>query len=138
MNEVTRERIWRKLQVLPDEQLYEVLDYIEFLEHKYAAGRARRPDGIQRFAERLEDGLRFRSVAPSVISGTVGVIGTARRVFRNATDAGRDFIDDVTAPAPPKPPSPGTADGGRVPVRQPPRLPPAGDLDRGTAEADGS
>jgi hypothetical protein len=122
MNEVTRERIWRKLQVLPDEQLYEVLDYIEFIEQKYAAGRARRPDSIQRFAERLEDGMRIRSVAPRVISGTVGVLGTARRMIRTVTDAGRDLIDDVTAP--PASAAAGAADRAAEPARQ---LPPAGE-----------
>jgi hypothetical protein len=98
MNEIMRERIWRKLQVLPDEQLYQVLDYIDFIEHKYAPGRAPRPDGIQRFAERLEDSMRMRSVAPKVISGTVGAIGTARRMIRTVTDAGRELLDDITTP----------------------------------------
>jgi hypothetical protein len=96
MNEVTRDRIWRKLQVLPEAQLYQVLDYIEFLEARYAAGLARRPDGIQRFAERLEDSMRIRSVAPRVISGTVGAIGTARRIVQSVTDAGRDLLTEAT------------------------------------------
>jgi hypothetical protein len=95
MNEVMRDRIWRKLQVLPDAQLYQVLDYIEFLETKYAREQARKPDSIQRFAEKLEDSMRMRSVAPKVISGTVGAIGTARKMMRSVTDVGRDLIDGV-------------------------------------------
>lgn len=94
MHDIMRERIWRKLQVLPEPQLYQVLDYIEFLESKYASGRAPPPDGIQRFAERLEDSMRVRSVAPKVISGTVGLMGTARRMLRNVTDAGRDILGE--------------------------------------------
>lgn len=91
MNDITRERLWRKLQVLPDEQLYQVLDFIEFLESKYAKGKAPEPTGLQRFAERLEDRLRMRSLAPQYIRGAVGLFGTARRVM----EAGREVVDGV-------------------------------------------
>ena len=94
MHDVMRDRIWRKLLVLPETQLYQVLDYIEFLESKYAPGRAAKPDGLQRFAERLEDGMRMRSVAPKVITGTVGLMGTARKVLRTVGDAGRDILGE--------------------------------------------
>ena len=101
MHDILRERIWRKLEVLPEQQLYEVLDYIEFLESKYAADRARRPDTFQRFAERLEDSMRMRSVAPKVITGTIGLFGTAQKVIRGVTDAGRDILGEPPAPGPP-------------------------------------
>lgn len=94
MHDILRERVWRKLQTLPQEQVYQVLDYIEFLEAKYAREQAQQPDAIQKFAERLEDGMRFRSVAPKVISGTVGLLGTARRVLRTVSDAGREMLGD--------------------------------------------
>jgi hypothetical protein len=100
MHDIMKERVWRKLEALPPEQLYQVLDYIEFLEAKYAHEKARQPDALQRFAERLEDGMRMRSVAPKVISGTVGLLGSARRVLRTVSDAGREMLADVTAPAP--------------------------------------
>lgn len=123
MHEVLRDRIWRKLEVLPEPQLYEVLDYIEFLESKYAAQRARQPDALQRFAERLEDGMRIRSVAPKVISGTVGVLGTARKVLRTVQDAGRDILSPpADSPAEPRAAAP-TAAPGRAPVVRP--APPA-------------
>jgi hypothetical protein len=94
MHDILRERVWRKLQVLPQEQVYQVLDYIEFLEARYAREQAMEPDAIQRFAERLEDGMRMRSLGPKVISGTVGLLGTARRVLRTVSDAGRDIMSD--------------------------------------------
>lgn len=99
MHDIMRERVWRKLEALPLEQLYQVLDYIEFLEAKYAQQKSRQPDALQRFAERLEDGMRMRSVAPKVISGTVGLFGSARRVLRTVSDAGREMLADVTAPS---------------------------------------
>jgi hypothetical protein len=91
MHDILRERIMRKLGALPEEQLYQVLDYIEFLESKYAPGRAPRADGLQRFAEKLEDSMRMRNVAPKVISGTVGAVGTARRVLLDVAGAGREI-----------------------------------------------
>ena len=103
MHEVLRERIMRKLEVLPEQQLYQTLDYIEFLEAKYAADLAREPDSLQRFAERLEDGMRMRSVAPKVITGTVGLLGSARKVMKTVSDAGRDIIAPVTPPKPTNP-----------------------------------
>jgi hypothetical protein len=104
MHDVLKERVWRTLQTLPQDQVYQVLDFMEFLEAKYAKEQARQPDALQKFAERLEDGLRVRSVAPRVISGTVGLLGTARRVLRTVSDAGRDIIGDSPAPGS-RPPS---------------------------------
>lgn len=98
MHDILRERILRKLQTLPEAQIYQVLDYIEFLEQRYAAEQARRPDSIQRFAERLEDSMRVRNVAPKVIAGTVGVIGSARKVFQDVAGAGRGIIDAALQP----------------------------------------
>ncbi|HSJ26237.1 MAG TPA: hypothetical protein VK929_16275 [Longimicrobiales bacterium] len=98
MHDILRERVWRRLQALPQEQLYQVLDYVEFLEAKYAKEEAVRADPIQKFAERLEDGMRMRSVAPKVISGTVGLLGTARKVMRSVSDAGREILGETPAP----------------------------------------
>jgi hypothetical protein len=123
MHDVLRDRILRKLEVLPESQVYQVLDYIEFLEARYAQARAAKPDALQRFAERLEDSMRMRSVAPKVISGTVGIVGTARRVLQGVADAGREILGTG---------APGTqAPGSRpLPARRddvaPPEPPPAG------------
>ncbi|HSJ08179.1 MAG TPA: DUF2281 domain-containing protein [Longimicrobiales bacterium] len=105
MHDILRERIWRKLQSLPPDQVYQALDYIEFLEAKYAREQSSRPDAIQKFAERLEDGMRMRSVAPKVISGTVGLLGTARRVIRSVSDAGRGILGETPATAGTAPPN---------------------------------
>jgi hypothetical protein len=95
MHDILKERVWRRLQALPQEQLYQVLDYVEFLEGKYAREEAVRADPIQKFAERLEDGMRMRSVAPKLITGTVGLLGTARSVLRTVSDAGREMLGDT-------------------------------------------
>ncbi|HSL70543.1 MAG TPA: DUF2281 domain-containing protein, partial [Longimicrobiales bacterium] len=105
MHDVLRDRLWRKLEALPEPQLYQVLDYIEFLESKYAPGRSAPPSALQKFAERLEDGMRIRNVAPKVISGTVGLMGTANRVIQGVQDAGRELLKGIDTATQPKPKS---------------------------------
>jgi hypothetical protein len=118
MHDILRERLWRKLQALPQEQVYQVLDYIEFLEGRYAKQQALKADPIQKFAERLEDGMRIRSVAPKVITGTVGLLGTARKVLRSVSDAGREILE-ASQPAP-RPAATGpAAQAGTPPLRRP-------------------
>lgn len=92
MHDVMRKRLMRKLEALPEAQLYQVLDFIEFLESRYAAAKAVEPDGLQRFAERLEDRMRIRSLAPRAMSGTMKVIGTAGRVWDNLAEAGQGLL----------------------------------------------
>jgi hypothetical protein len=92
MHDVMRKRLMRLLEALPDEQLYQVLDYIEFLEAKYAPRPVAEPSGLQRFAERFEDQMRLRSLAPRVVSGTMKLIGSAGRVVDNLTETGQELI----------------------------------------------
>src|ERR687892_640044 len=52
MNEFLRDRILRKLDGLSDERLYQVLDYVEFLQSKYAERQApASANAFQKFAE---------------------------------------------------------------------------------------
>jgi hypothetical protein len=123
MHDILKERVWRRIQALPQEQIYQVLDYIEFLEVKYAREKAREPDALQKFAERVEDSLRMRSVAPKVISGTVGLLGSARRVMRTVSDAGRDILGTPPTPGTRPPASTPTTRDTATPPRDP-RTPP--------------
>lgn len=118
MHDILKERVWRRIQALPQEQVYQVLDYIEFLEAKYAREKAHEPDVLQKFAERVEDSLRMRSVAPKVISGTVGLLGSARRVMRTVSDAGRDILGTPPVPGS-RPPTTATSSTAG-PTRQTP------------------
>jgi hypothetical protein len=96
MEDVTRKRIMRMLEQLPEEQLYQVLDYIEFLELKYARQAGRKPDAFQRFAERVEDQLRVRSVAPKAMKGTMRIMSTAGRVLEGVRELGQDLAGTST------------------------------------------
>ncbi|MGK7310842.1 MAG: DUF2281 domain-containing protein [Candidatus Longimicrobiales bacterium M2_2A_002] len=92
MEEVTRKRILRKLEELPEDRLYQVLDYIEFLELKYARESGRRPDAFQQFAERLEDQMRVRALAPKAMKGTMKVMSTAGKVLDGVRSLGQDLV----------------------------------------------
>jgi len=95
MHDVLRQRLIRKIESLPDEQIYQVLDYIEFLEAKYAGQIDVEASGLQKFAEGLEDKLRRRSVSPSTIREAFQLISAADRVLSGVSSAGRQILNDL-------------------------------------------
>jgi len=96
MHDVLRERLVRKVESLPEAQIYQVLDYIEFLESKYARELAREATGLQKFAENLEDRLRKRAVNPANIREAFQLIAAADRVLSSVTQAGKELLDELT------------------------------------------
>lgn len=99
MNELLRDRIVRKLETLPDERGYQVLDYLEFLESKYAERTAQAPNVFQRFAEGVEDSLRAGRVSASTIAETMGLLNKAMGVLSGVAAAGRSVASDVVTAA---------------------------------------
>lgn len=95
MHDVLRQRLLRKIESLPDDQIYQVLDYIEFLESKYVTAEGVSSSGLQRFAEGLEDKLRRRAVSPSTIREAFQLISAADRVLSGVSSAGRQILDDL-------------------------------------------
>lgn len=93
MHDVMRKRIERSLEALPDEQLYQVVDFIEYLQAKYAREQGREASAFQRFAERVEDQMRLRSVAPKAMRGTMRIMSTASRVLEGISDVGRTLVE---------------------------------------------
>jgi hypothetical protein len=111
MNPYVRDRINRKLDTLSDERLYQVLDYVEFLESRYAEKAAAPVNLLTRFAEGVEDQLRAGGVAASTVAETMellgkamGVLGgvaeTAVSVATGVVNAARTAVDQVGAPPP--------------------------------------
>lgn len=97
MHDVLRTRVMRKLESLPEAQVYAVLDYIDFLESKYAAdGEAKRAGGLQRLAEGIEDRLRKRAFNPSNLREAFQVIAAADRALSGVTAAGRHLLDEFS------------------------------------------
>lgn len=95
MHDVLRQRLMRKIESLPDEQVYQVLDFIEFLESKYARDLQAEATGIQRFAEDLEDRIRRRAMNPATLREAFQLISAADRVLSSVSSAGRQIIDDL-------------------------------------------
>ena len=98
MNEFLRKRIERKLESLPDERVYQVLDYIEFLESRYAARSSGEPSPFQKLAETVEDTLRAGRVSVNAISKTMDAMGAAGRVMSGLAAAGKSVVDQVVPP----------------------------------------
>lgn len=95
MNELLNERIRRKLDAMPDEQAYQVLDYIEFLESKYAQRSAGAP-AFQKVAETLEDTMRAGRVPVTIIRGTMDAVGKAGRFVEGMVAAGKAAVEEAT------------------------------------------
>lgn len=113
MHDVLRNRLLRRIESLPDRQIYQVLDYIEFLEEKYGEREGERePTGFQRFAERLEDGLRRRTVRPAVIREAFQLLAAADRGLSNVSAAGQKFLRDLNGAGEPREGSREPREGG--------------------------
>src|SRR5947209_6439457 len=120
MNDALRDRILRKLETLSDERGYQVLDYAEFLESKYAERQSPASNTFTRFTEAIEDKLRAGKVSASAIAETVGFMNRAASVLTNAVETGKNMANelvnttrgpsstDVPSPGPP-PSTPGSA-----------------------------
>ena len=95
MHDVLRTRVLRKLESLPEDQVYQVLDYIEFLESKYAPDIKSDTTALQSFAEKLEDQLRRRTVSPASLREAFQLISAADKVLSNVANLGKEFIGDL-------------------------------------------
>lgn len=105
MNEHLRDRVLRKLETLSDERGYQLLDYVEFLESKYAERQTQPTNIFTRFSEAVEDRLRAGKVSATAIAETMGLMNRAMNVLNGVATgvaaAGRSVASDLaTATAP--------------------------------------
>lgn len=96
MHDVLRQRLIRKIESLPEDQVYQVLDYIEFLESKYAAELTKEASGLQRFAEGVEDKLRKKAMSPATLREAFQIISAADKVLSRVSNAGKQLMDEIT------------------------------------------
>lgn len=99
MHDILKDRIMRRLEALPEERLYHVLDYIEFLESKYAQRQAPGPNVFQRFAEGVEDTLRAGNVSVTAVSEAMGFMSKAMGVLNGVAAAGKSVASDIVSTA---------------------------------------
>jgi hypothetical protein len=112
MNEHLRERILRKIETLSDDRGYQVLDYVEFLESRYAERQSPTSTTFTRFTEAIEDKLRAGKVSASAIAETMGFMNRAAGVLNTALETGKTMANELvntarptTNPQPGPPPS---------------------------------
>jgi len=94
MNDLLKQRILRALETLSDERGYQVLDYVEFLESKYA--QRQRPGGLfAKLTETVEDTMRAGKLPVKAISGTMGIMDSAAKVMKGLAAAGQAVVDEA-------------------------------------------
>ena len=108
MNDILRDRLMRKLDSMPDERLNQVLDYIDFLESKYAPKAAPASNPIRSFAEGVESTLRAGKVSANAISGTMNIMNKAVGAISEVAAAGKSVATGLMGAA-----SPGAADASQ-------------------------
>src|SRR5262245_23568258 len=99
MNEHLRDRIARKLDALNDERGYQILDYVEFLESKYAERQNPQGNAFTRFTEAVEDRMRAGKVSAAAIAETMGLLNRAANVLSGAVAAGKSVATDIVTAA---------------------------------------
>jgi hypothetical protein len=97
MNESLRDRIARRLEAMSDERGYQILDFIEFLESKYAG----RSSGgfLTRVFEGGESAMRAAGVPVKVITGTMGLADTAGKVMKGVAAAAQAVVEEAVKAA---------------------------------------
>lgn len=95
MNDILRDRLLRKLDMMPGDKLAQVLDYIEFLDSKYAPRNAPAPSTLTRFAEGVESTLRAGKVSASAISGTMNIMNKAVGAISEVAAAGKSVATGI-------------------------------------------
>jgi hypothetical protein len=95
MNEMLRDRIVRKLETLSDERGYQVLDFVEYLESKYAERQSPQANVLTQFAEAVEDKLRAGKVSTQTIAQAMGFMSKAMNVLNGVAAAGKSVASDI-------------------------------------------
>lgn len=86
MNDLLTQRIMRNLENLDDERGYRILDFIEFLNSKYADRS--NPSGLfAKITDTVEDTMRAGKLPLQAISGTMGLMDSAGKVMKGLAAA---------------------------------------------------
>ena len=112
MNDQLQDRLLRRLETLSDERGYQVLDFVEFLESKYAE-RATPSNPFSKFTDAVQDTMRAGKLPLDAISGTVGLFDGASKVMKGVAAAAQAVVAEASKTAQslatPKPETPPAA-----------------------------
>jgi len=126
MNEELKQRIMRRLETLTDERGYQIMDYVEFLESKYAS-RAAPSNIFAKISEGVQDTMRAARIPIKAISGATGLMDSAGKVMKGVAAAAQSVVDEALSAAESAksvPPAPNAAP--QVPPPAEPKSPDAG------------
>jgi hypothetical protein len=129
INDLLKQRILRKLETLDDERAYQVLDFVEFMESRYAQ-RGTTGGIFDRITETVEDVMRAGRLPVKAVSGTMSVVDTATKLMKGVAAAGQAAVEEAVRAvgeggktAPPEAPDA----SGTGPASAPSALPPKGE-----------
>ena len=126
MNEELKQRIMRRLETLTDERGYQIMDYVEFLESKYAS-RAAPSNLFAKISEGVQDTMRAARIPIKAISGATGLMDSAGKVMKGVAAAAQSVVDEaLSAAESPKSVPPDSNAAPRVPPPAEPKSPDAG------------
>jgi len=108
MNDALKQRILRRLESLSDDRGYQILDFVEFLESKYAE-RATPSNIFAKMTETVEDVMRAGKLPVKAISGTMGLMEGAGKMMRGVAAAAQAVVDEAVA---------GVQDAKRIPPKE--------------------
>jgi hypothetical protein len=94
-----RDRILKKLESMSDERAYQVLDYAEFLDSKYAAPNTPQPSLLDRFTDGVEGTLRAGKVSATAVAETMSLLNKAMGVLGGVAEAGKTVASSAVGVA---------------------------------------
>jgi hypothetical protein len=95
MHSHLRDRILKKLEGMSDERAYQVLDYADFLDSKYATPSATPPSLLERFTDGVEDTLRAGKVSATAVAETMSLLNKAMGVLGGVAEAGKSVASSA-------------------------------------------
>ena len=98
MNDLLKQRINRMLDAASDERGYQILDYVEFLDSKYAA-RTEPDNFLSKITATVENTMRAGKLPVQAISGTMSLMDSAAKVMKGLVAAGQAVVDEAVKAA---------------------------------------
>jgi hypothetical protein len=94
MNDLLKQRIIRLLDAASDERGYQILDFVEFLDSKYA--ERSQPDGfLSKITSTVENTMRAGKLPMQAITGTMGLMDSAAKVMKGLAAAGQAVVEEA-------------------------------------------
>jgi hypothetical protein len=105
MNDLLKQRIIRLLDAASDERGYQILDFAEFLDSKYAE-RSQPAGFLSKITATVENTMRAGKLPIQAITGTMGLMDSAAKVMKGLAAAGQAVVEEAVKAVEAPPPDP--------------------------------